>query len=212
MNHPTKAPPSKVTKFAELGGNEADVEAPKRFVASTESVDRYGDVVRASGWQLDAFKRNPVALFGHNHSEIIGKISRVWAESKNLMADFVVAEAGTSQTVDYVRALLRQKLIRAVSVSFLPIEYDYLLDDRKQPVGYDFKKHELLVISLVSVPANGEALSIAKSMNLSEATRSALLIPANGNATRAKLRAELELLRVRGTYSNRIKRQANADR
>jgi hypothetical protein len=29
-----------------------------RFVASDESIDRYGDIVRASGWQLDKFRKN----------------------------------------------------------------------------------------------------------------------------------------------------------
>ena len=32
------------------------------FVASTEAVDRYGDVIRVAGWKLDAYKKNPVFL------------------------------------------------------------------------------------------------------------------------------------------------------
>jgi hypothetical protein len=37
-----------------------------RFVASDESVDRYGDIIRASGWQLENFRKNPVLLFAHD--------------------------------------------------------------------------------------------------------------------------------------------------
>jgi hypothetical protein len=42
------------------------------FVLSDETVDRYGDVIVASGWQLANFKKNPIALFGHDQSTPIG--------------------------------------------------------------------------------------------------------------------------------------------
>ena len=44
-----------------------------RFVASDESVDRYGDIIRASGWQLDNFRKNPVLLFAHDFAPASGR-------------------------------------------------------------------------------------------------------------------------------------------
>lgn len=35
------------------------------FVASDETADRYGDIVRVAGWDLANYKRNPIVLFQH---------------------------------------------------------------------------------------------------------------------------------------------------
>ena len=59
--------------------SEAD---PFDFVLSDESVDRMGDVIRASGWSLKAFKSNPIALFGHDHNSILGVWENVRVEGK----------------------------------------------------------------------------------------------------------------------------------
>lgn len=203
-----RAPRAKVAKFAALfddsapvdkARGDADPDAPMRFVASDESRDRYGDIIRQSGWDLTAFKRNPVALFGHKHDEIIGKISHVAVEGKKLMTELSLAEAGTGPVVDYVRALVRQKLLKAVSVSFLPLDWQYLRDEKKDEViGYEFLKQELLEISLVSVPANAQALELARSLGLSDSLRKSLLVPVDrGLHELQRARFELETLRVR---------------
>ena len=38
-------------------------------VASTNSVDRHGEIVDNNGWDLKSFKKNPVILWGHDHDE-----------------------------------------------------------------------------------------------------------------------------------------------
>lgn len=208
-----RTPRPKVAKFAALldehslvekAKGDVDVDKPIHFTASDESRDRYGDIVRQGGWDLTAFKRNPVALFGHNHDEIIGKFTRVWVEGKKLLADLMLAEAGTSAVVDYVRALVRQGLLKAVSVSFLPLDWQYLRDEKKDEViGYEFLKQELLEISLVSVPANAQALELAKSLGLSDSLRRSLLVPADrGLHEVLRARFELETLRVRREERN----------
>ena len=35
------------------------------FVLSDETPDRLGDIIMAAGWDLSAFQKNPIALFGH---------------------------------------------------------------------------------------------------------------------------------------------------
>lgn len=194
------APAGKVLKFAafEKAAGAIDVDAPLRFVASDESVDRYGDIVRQDGWDLAAFKRNPVALFGHAHDNIVGKYSRVWLEGKKLLSELMLAEAGTGAIVDYVRALVRQGMLKAVSVSFLPLEWEYRRDEKNDNiVGYEFTKQELLEISLVSVPANAEALAMAKGFKFSDDEVLRLLGPANRGANVANARAWLDIQKLR---------------
>ena len=38
------------------------------FVLSDATPDRYGDVVEAKGWELSWFRKNPIALFGHDNN------------------------------------------------------------------------------------------------------------------------------------------------
>ena len=46
-------------------------------VVSDESVDRDGDIIRAQGWQLDAFRALPIMLADHDYSlsSAIGRTS-----------------------------------------------------------------------------------------------------------------------------------------
>ena len=84
--------------------------------------------MRAEGWDLKAYNSNPIILFSHNGSLPVGT-SKVWLEGKQLMTDINLAESGTAPVVDYVRGLVRQKILRAVSVGFLPTaEPKYIRD------------------------------------------------------------------------------------
>jgi HK97 family phage major capsid protein/HK97 family phage prohead protease len=136
---------------------------PNRFVMSDNSIDRMGDVVDAKGWQLAHFKNHPIALFNHDKDQVIGKWANVQIKGDQLLGDLELAEAGTSPFVDYIRALHAQKILRAVSVGFRPLETEPLTKDADKNFGpFRFKKSDLLECSLVSVPANPNALAIAK--------------------------------------------------
>ena len=134
---------------------------PFEFVLSTEQVDRMGNVIRASGWSLSEFKSNPIALFGHDHSQVIGVWENVRVEGKQLLARLKMAKQGTSELVDTVRSLIEQKILKAVSVGFQPIE----AKPRKGGEGYEFIRSALHEVSVVAVPANPGALALAKAMN-----------------------------------------------
>jgi HK97 family phage prohead protease len=192
-----------IFKEANLETRAADIDPDEtmRFIASTEATDRYGDVVRADGWDLASFRKNPVILFGHSHSAPVGVATRVWVEAKKLMADIKLAAQGTSELVDSVRALVRQRILRAVSVGFLPSEYKEVRSDGNF-VGYEFTKQELLEISLVAVPANQEALAVARSLNIPAELHGTLFrpdAPSSGrkNLSADRARLQLEMLQVR---------------
>ena len=129
------------------------------FIMSNASVDRMGDTIDPMGWELNNFKKNPIALFNHNYDMIVGKWNNIRVEEGNLIGDLELAEAGTSELVDTVRSLVEQRILSAVSVGFAATEYEF------GETGVDFKKQELMECSLVSVPANPQALAIARSFN-----------------------------------------------
>jgi HK97 family phage prohead protease len=133
------------------------------FVMSDETPDRMDDIIMSDGWDLENFKRNPIALFGHKSDFPIGKWANIRVENKQLKGKLVMAPEGTSERIDEIRKLIDAGILQAVSVGFRPKEHTQL--DSKNPFsGLRFTKQELVETSLVSVPANPNALAIAKSL------------------------------------------------
>jgi HK97 family phage prohead protease len=140
------------------------------FVMSDETPDRMDDIIMADGWELDNFKKNPIALFGHRSDFPIGKWSNLRVENKQLRGQLELAPAGTSERIDEIRRLIEAGILRAVSVGFHPKE-SVALDHKNPFSGYKFTKQELIETSLVSVPANPNALAVAKSLKISPETQ-----------------------------------------
>lgn len=162
-----------------VGTQSAD--DPFTFVMSDETVDRVGDVIRATGWQLGNFRKNPIALFGHNSGFPIGTWKNVRVEGKRLLGELKLAAEGTSARIDEIRRLIEQRILKAVSVGFSIKDYEPI--NEKEPYGgWEIKKAELHETSVVSVPANPSAVLLAKSMGISAETRG-LIFGAGKDAT-----------------------------
>ncbi|MBR0753492.1 phage major capsid protein [Bradyrhizobium jicamae] len=137
------------------------------FVLSDETPDRMDDIILSDGWQLSNFKKNPIALFGHQSSFPIGKWSNLRVVDKQLRGVLELAPEGTSDRIDEIRRLVDADILRAVSVGFRPLE----TKPRKETDwGVFYTKAELVETSLVSVPANPNALAVAKALNISPET------------------------------------------
>ncbi len=139
------------------------------FILSDETPDRYGDVIQASGWDTKDFSRNPIALFNHNPNFPVGKWANLRVEQGALKGHLQLAPEGTSARIDEIRKLVDAGILRAVSVGFLPTE-SKPRDKKNAESGIYFSKSTLLETSLVSIPANPNALAVAKSMNISRDT------------------------------------------
>jgi HK97 family phage major capsid protein/HK97 family phage prohead protease len=139
------------------------------FVLSDATVDRYGDVVEPTGWDLRSFRKNPIALFGHSASFPIGKWQDVRVEDGKLKGRLEFAKAGTSYRIDELRRLVEQGILKAVSVGFRPLKAEPI-DPADPRGGQRYKRQELLETSLVSVPANPAALAVARSLHISDDT------------------------------------------
>lgn len=136
------------------------------FVLSDATPDRYGDVIEAAGWELKEFKTNPIALFNHNPDFPIGRWANVKVEKGKLVGELKMAPRGTSARIDELLNLIDAGVLRAVSVGFLPDEYEQI----GRGHGSRYTKQRLVETSLVSIPANPNALAIAKSMGTSPET------------------------------------------
>ena len=153
------------------------------FVLSDETPDRMDDVIMSDGWQLSNFKRNPIALFGHRSDFPIGKWKNLRVDDKQLRGDLELAPQGTSQRIDEIRALVDAGILKAVSVGFRPVESAPRKESKSG--GVFWTKAELVETSLVSVPANPNALAVAKQLNISSATQDLVFA---GKGTRDRIR------------------------
>jgi HK97 family phage major capsid protein/HK97 family phage prohead protease len=137
------------------------------YVLSDASVDRYGDIVDSDGWDLTDFKKNPIALFNHNSDFPIGRWKNLGVREGGLRGHLELAPEGTSPRIDEIRALVKARILQAVSVGFMPLESG---PRKSGQMGNVYKKQLLVETSLVSVPANPNALAVAKSLKVSDET------------------------------------------
>jgi HK97 family phage prohead protease len=172
-----------------------------RFVFSDGSVDRMGDTIAPDGWQTDDFMANPVALWAHDSSSPpIGRASNLGVEDARLMGDIEFVDAAIYAFGDTIYRLVVGGFVNAVSVGFLPIEYSFVENDPDRGWGIDFKRQELLEISVCPVPANANALIAARRKGIDTrplAEWAERTLDAAGVASRRVLipRKELEALR-----------------
>ena len=153
-----------------------DDEDVLKFRASDSSPDRDGDIIKASGWVLDNYKKNPVFLWGHNSSTLpLGKAIDVSVGYNELVLDIKFAKKGadydewptTMPSPTTVKALYKSEFLNATSVGFLPIEWKRIEDPAERqrlglgPWGLLYEKQELLELSAVTVPSNPNALRLA---------------------------------------------------
>jgi len=150
------ARPSITTKLA------SGVVVPKpvgdrtyRFIASDSGVDRDRDTLAADGWDLDAYRANPVVLLAHDAGSLpVARAANVAVSNGALVVDIEFPPAGTSAASDQACALVAGGYLRAVSVGFLPLEWSF----NEERGGRDYTSIQLLEISLVAVPSNPRAL------------------------------------------------------
>lgn len=124
-------------------------------IASTNSVDRHGEIVDNNGWDLKAFKKNPVILWGHDHGEpAIGVSKKTWVEGTGKKAKLMIQPLlhDVTEKARAIKQLVDMGVIKTLSVGFKPLE---------SPDGVTFTKNELLEVSMVNVPANADAMMMA---------------------------------------------------
>lgn len=161
--------------------DETPGAAKIEYIASTEHVDRMGDIIRvygkngAKGWRTENHKANPVGLWCHESwMPPIAKVE-TWRERSVKTHDGETGPALMS-LFDYMVdenpvaavtfKLAKKGALRAVSVGFKPIAYvdhqdrESRLNAGLGPYGVEFIEQDLHEISNCSVPANPFALQV----------------------------------------------------
>ncbi|WP_202444515.1 HK97 family phage prohead protease [Schauerella aestuarii] len=130
-----------------------------RGIASTPSTDRMGDIVEPLGAK---FKTPMPLLWQHQHDQPVGQVTFAQATEKGIPFEArlpIVSEAGRlKDRVDEAIHSLKYKLIAAVSIGFSAIEGQV---ERLKSGGLRFKEWDWLELSLVTIPANSQAVITA---------------------------------------------------
>ena len=131
--------------------------------ASTNALDRAGDVIEAEAWTkggLENFKGNPIILFNHDYNRPIGRATGLEVTDKGLDISARISKAAGD-----IKDLVKDGVLGAFSVGFRVKDADYMTETD----GYKIKDAELFEVSVVSVPCNqGATFSLAKSFDSME--------------------------------------------
>jgi len=144
-------------------------------LASTPDIDRYRDIVEPTAFKnaLELYMKNPVVLRSHDSDRPIGSVSSAIVTSKGLKIKAAIKDEQTAEEI-------RDERMRAMSIGYIPMvtelqvekddgslrEFNHEKDSFWDPaVVRVIKELDLVEISVVSTPANGNALfTIAKSI------------------------------------------------
>lgn len=132
-----------------------------RGVATTPAVDRVGDIVEPLGV---SFKNPLPLLWQHQHDKPVGtvKFDKPTKDGVTFEAELPqISEEGTLRDrIEEAWQSIKAGLVRAVSIGFRPIEYSYMDEG-----GIRFVKSEVFELSLVTIPANADAVITSKNFD-----------------------------------------------
>jgi uncharacterized protein len=141
---------------------EADNSRVLGFTISTAAVDRQYDSIAVDGWDFAAYRKNPVVLWAHDYTILpVARSLNEFVEGASVRARAEFTPAGMAKFNDVVFDMYKAGFLSAVSVGFLPSQWNWS-ESKERPLGIDFQKQELLEFSCVPVPANPEALIEAR--------------------------------------------------
>ena len=125
-----------------------------RGIATTPSPDRMGDVVEPLGI---SFKNPMPLLWQHRHDQPVGKVKFFPATEEGIEFEAEIMTfdnpPGLKARTDEAWASVKSGLIAGVSIGFRPIEYEPMRSG-----GYRFTKSEVYELSLVTIPAQPDAV------------------------------------------------------
>ena len=147
----------------------ADGSRTRRFIASDETQDRMGDIIRVKGWKFTQFAKNPIALWGHDSDGFpIGKVhdwNQEQAEGRPVLMESITYFSEQANPVsEAVLRMIDEGGLRAVSVGFVPTRAYKPKNEaeRKElnlgPYGVLYEEQQQLELSNCTIPANPNAL------------------------------------------------------
>jgi len=166
------------------------------FRATSEAVDRQGEVVSADGWEFGSFESNPVILDSHDYSGIDAIVGKALPPLRRMgdTWEVDVVFSGTPKG-QLAQTLVDEGSLRAVSVGFRSLQR---VGGSRDGAPLTHTKQELLEISVVPIPANPEAVRLRSMTEETEEDLSPTVAAKAGRTLSAKneqaLRQAVELL------------------
>ncbi len=151
------------------------------YVASDETVDSYGDIIRAKGWRFNLFKKNAPFVDSHNYgsiAQLLGQVVDFRVQGKQLIERVQWAvDVDSNELARIGWQMTVAGFLKAVSVGFVPLIWasrhsadrdiwdsqlnDLGLDEKTAPRGYIFIEQEQIELSACVIGANPNALAKA---------------------------------------------------
>lgn len=144
--------------------------------ASTNDIDRSGDVVSATVWEkgIENYLKNPIILAYHDYTKPIGRMVEHRADKKGLWI-----KARISSAAEDVFNLVKDGVMTAFSIGFRILDAEY----NQAAEVFLIKEIELHEISVVPVPCNQNTLfSLSKAFETAEDYNSYKLLFASKDA------------------------------
>lgn len=162
------------------------VDSEKRVItgiATTPTPDRVGDIVEPLGVK---FKNPMPLLWQHRHDSPVGKVKFDKPTAKGITFTAEIAktdEPGTlKDRLDEAWQSVQLGLVSAVSIGFRALKYDVMSEG-----GLRFKESEVFELSLVTIPANSQAIIAAvKSLDAGASAPKSVSPPASRKAHSVK--------------------------
>ncbi len=145
-------------------------------MANAKEIDRMNEVLDPVGMVTGPYVKNSVMLYQHNHSSPIGLVTALKAEDQGVLFEGWVGDPAAgplTRTQEEVRSLVAQRVLKAVSVGFIPqkIRMPAYNDQGIMVDPAMIELWELLELSIVAVPCNSGALFDMKSGSKSVAKK-----------------------------------------
>jgi HK97 family phage prohead protease len=130
------------------------------FISSDETLDRYNEIISASGWKLANYQRNPVFQNAHQYGDILHTLGRalVTQVTSGKLMQRIEFACDVNPMARIAYGLYKGKFLNAVSVGFVPVRWEDGTD--KTTYRRRFLEQELLEVSAVGIPANPNALAL----------------------------------------------------
>lgn len=148
------------------------------IVASTSALDSYNTRIDQSGWVLDQFKKNPVICFQHDSgggffgsgvnkglpvAKALPETVRIEGNKLLMRIQFMTAEV--DEFSYKVFRMVQAGFLSGISVGFDPLEWKDEESEKEGRVRI-FTKCRLMEVSVVTIPANDEAMVVrARELN-----------------------------------------------
>ncbi len=112
----------------------SDKERSFLAVASTDSPDRFKDIIMVDGWELKNYRKNPVLMAFHAyHTLPVGRSLEEFADTKGKIHRLMFRpQFALYPDTMRMYEMYRDGFLKGFSVGFLPVKSEPIKDDKKK--------------------------------------------------------------------------------